>query len=698
MPRFIVILCLPLLLLPLWGAGCTAFLDQPGPTLVATSEAFKFFSGEYENTAYFARHKPRRIAVMPFSGEKASWPQEVRDMRPVDIVRRGFYNHVSSLPFQDLQLYDTDLRLKNADLTDAAAMMALLKTDSRKLQRILEVDAVVTGELTHFDRTHVGIYSQVAVGCEVQMWDLASGELLWRAKHVSRAHAGGISLSPIGLAMAAISATWNLREVELFRQTDDLFREMVSTIELPASMRHAMLEQPNLDLFVCLNPEQIFTAGDRVALRLIGDANARASADLGDFRHGIQLTPVHPSRKEAIWEEALEHIRLNYTQAGHEVTPALLAALRAELAGREVYEGVYTVMPDEEAYHLLAKGYLVNAAGGRATEVFVTHHINIDAKPPAVPQGLEAVGMDGRIRLEWMPNTESDLAGYEVWQSNSPLSGYQRVKTTETSFADLGGLTNFQTVYLQIRALDHAGNASPFAPAVESTPVPDPQLTQLARQHVSLGGTIDTPVLLARSYSPYTANTTVRIASGGALYVEPGVVIHFAPGTALHNDGGQLVIFGTRQQPVSLKPTAGVFEGVLITGGQSKLAHVTIGGAQTGLRVRQAAPDIQGLLIDGATLAGIHLETGARPIITCSQIRNSLGMGGLLVEGTGIAPRIRQTVFDNNQPFQVQSYTPVQLDLSHNYWGHPNPPEGWFLGHDLKWQPVLTEVPQGCDE
>lgn len=45
-------------------SGCAHYKgDNPVPTILATSEAFKAFDGEYENTAYYKNHKPESIAV-----------------------------------------------------------------------------------------------------------------------------------------------------------------------------------------------------------------------------------------------------------------------------------------------------------------------------------------------------------------------------------------------------------------------------------------------------------------------------------------------------------------------------------------------------------------------------------------------------------------------------------------------------------
>ena len=56
------------------------------------------------------------------------------------------------------------------------------------------------------------------------------------------------------------------------------------------------------------------------------------------------------------------------------------------------------------------------------------------------------------------------------------------------------------------------------------------------------------------------------------------------------------------------------------------------------------------------------------------------------------APVIRNNVFERNDPFQVQSYSPLEIDLTQNYWGRPIPDTDWFLGN-VVWEPALTEPP-----
>ncbi len=692
-----------LLLLSTVLSGCaTVGTEEGGQFIIATTEAFSRFKGEYENTPYFKRHKPASVAVLPFVGvEDKAYSIAYSKENPGDIVRRGMYNHIASLPFKDLEIFNADQRLKNAGLTDTGKVDQLLAENPKKLQSILGVDAVFTGKITHFDRIYAGIYSQLAVGCEVKLWDLKTGNLLWRAKHVQRAHGGGFSLNPIGLITATLASVWNLRHTEMMSQTDDLFREIVSTIELPESARHAQVRIPRIDLFTVMNPGKPFVKGQKVAFRLIGDPGCRAYVDLGDFKAGIELTPVPGAVKQALQLEALDAIRKTYTETGHPLTDDLFAAIEKEFDSREIYEGFYTVEPDEQAYGLTAMAYLVNPDSGQGRSIDPAHQLDIDSLPPEMVRGLGTASLDGKVKILWTSNSEEDLAGYEIWSSTTPLSGFNQATSSEKPATVLSDQENFNRFFVKVRAVDRAGNASEFPKAVEAVALPVAGLYQLSQPGPLLGGVIQGKALLVAEKNPYTAGSGITVGPGATLYVEPGVEILFSPGAALTIAGGELLAYGQQNRPIIFGPKAagaqpGAWQGVVLDGaGRVRLKYVSIEKADTGLTVADCAPEIYGGTISQSAQAGMLLMDNARPDVSCSVFSGNQGQGALVMEGAGLGPMIHNNVFENNDPFHVQSYAPLQVDLTGNFWGAAIPAEALFLGNIL-WKPALSGRPDAC--
>jgi hypothetical protein len=151
-------------------------------------------------------------------------------------------------------------------------------------------------------------------------------------------------------------------------------------------------------------------------------------------------------------------------------------------------------------------------------------------------------------------------------------------------------------------------------------------------------------------------------------------VLGFAAGAGLVVKGGELAVYGQEGRPVNMKPLEpgskpGSHSGLTLDGARSALLrHVAVSGARVGITVKNSSPDMAGVKISGSSQAGLHLLDNAAPSVTNSAIEGNSGMGGLVIEGTGLAPSIRSSVFSQNQPFDVQSYARVIIDLSGNYW------------------------------
>ena len=108
-----------------------------------------------------------------------------------------------------------------------------------------------------------------------------------------------------------------------------------------------------------------------------------------------------------------------------------------------------------------------------------------DVVPPAAPQAVYTVTGDGRVTINWVSNTEPDLAGYRVYRGTDGYLGemFPLSTTGSTTYVDLA-VINGTTYYYAVAAYDAAGNES--ALSVENTlDTPRPAGTNLVLHDVS---------------------------------------------------------------------------------------------------------------------------------------------------------------------------------------------------------------------
>jgi hypothetical protein len=112
--------------------------------------------------------------------------------------------------------------------------------------------------------------------------------------------------------------------------------------------------------------------------------------------------------------------------------------------------------------------------GQPSAPVTVTPH---DTFPPAAPQALQAVYSSGFVDLAWHPNTESDIAGYNVYRqfSNGAVQKLNDKPVGASAFRDdkLQGIAPGTELTYFVTAVDTQGNESERSqPATERVPKP----------------------------------------------------------------------------------------------------------------------------------------------------------------------------------------------------------------------------------
>jgi hypothetical protein len=598
-------LLLPLLVLSLGGCLVATQDTIIAPTIHAS------FKGTYKVDPYLEKHTPLSVAVLPFHNEAAS-------KEGSEEVRRSFYNHFSFLPFRDLEIHRVDDLLQKANLTDPAVIN---KTSPQELGKILGVDAVIFGTISNFDKLFAVIYSHVSVGAKISMYDTKTGNFLWSGEHVTRIHEGGIATTPVGLIATVIATSMNMRDIQLLRACDDLFRDMVKTIPTPPLA--AARRPPAITLLTQDSGNRPRKAGEEIKVVLQGEPKMTAYFQIGDYRKNLELREVEPG-----W-----------------------------------YLGVYKVLPGDNVEKAMITAFLKDDGGNVSSWVDALGAVTLDTTPPEAPARLATVGRNNLILLQWDKVTAPDLAGYVVYRSSTPLSGFQEILRTEVTEGRDEKVTNQERYYYQVAALDRAGNESQRRETVPAMPVaPGP---------TPAGGTLETDVTWYAGASPYILERDVIVKDRALLTIEPGTRI-LSRGGALIIEG-RLQAVGDRENIIEFAAQEGsTWPGIRFANVKERENHVAfvrISGAATAIQCDASSPAItsseftqnrHALRITGAfsqpvigknqvhknTHTAVIISEGARPLLEENRLGDNHEAAILIM---GASPVIRHNDIKGNQ-------------------------------------------------
>ena len=95
-----------------------------------------------------------------------------------------------------------------------------------------------------------------------------------------------------------------------------------------------------------------------------------------------------------------------------------------------------------------------------------------DITDPAVPTGLGATAGDAQVSLDWADNSDSDLAGYNVYRSTTSGGAYTQLNgalVTSSAYLDTTA-SNGTTYYYVVTAVDTSTNESAASNEASATP------------------------------------------------------------------------------------------------------------------------------------------------------------------------------------------------------------------------------------
>ena len=241
---------------------------------------------------------PRSIAVLPFRNQT---PQP--DLAP--LVRRGFYAHLSYRSYQDVELVVVDHVLSEHGL---GADTIWSSEQIRMLGDWLNCDAVVIGEVDHFERLYAAVYSRLSIGARITIHDTRTGRKIWSDSYLARLHEGDIPLTPLGLPLSSIRTGMNLQDREIITAVDKLTRHLADRMPDHGN-KGAYRAGYHFELQIGAYRDHQFALDERDRLQAQGyPASVRSETTPDAIWHRVVVGPYQDEEKALAARQKLEEL------------------------------------------------------------------------------------------------------------------------------------------------------------------------------------------------------------------------------------------------------------------------------------------------------------------------------------------------------------------------------------------------------
>jgi len=592
--QFILIACALAL------GGCAAQTDDgivAGPILTGTSDA---------ETAEAATGLPRTIAIMPLSNETDS-------ELAIDVVRQTLTNHFGSRNYRVVHTGDVNQRLTAAGYTlDGKGLPEL-----SDLRRITGADGIITGSVTHYDKTFAGVAARISVGVSLTLHNGAD-ELVWESEGVKRSYAGGVSTSPVGLIVNALTAAKHIYgDANLYRAADELGRSLATSMPSPASLGAQTL--PTISTVVHSGVNQRLNYGDTLSIGLEGDPGLSATALIPEIGL-VGLAEAEPGQ----------------------------------------YVGEITIDNTLNLDQVAITGRLENEQGVASSFVSPFGLLTVDNEAPSGVTELSVLSQDGGIQLTWTPSSSADARQVVITTPDGKSVSASAMDST----AVISGLTNFADSEIVVAVEDIAGNLSQPQRLI-GIAAPDPRFATATDADNVLPAFIRGVQRLRASRSPYYLGQPTTIATDGALIIEPGTVIELSKGSKL-TVLGAFAAYGTKAAPIQLatKNNSRVGEFLVLSSATpSHVAGLSSGQVNLPIQVTSGAPDLIDNTLD-QTFNAIVVSGASKPILRGNVISRATAAGVIVSDQA--QPIFESNTFTDNEPFHIQNGSTFPINVKGN--------------------------------
>ena len=203
---------------------------------------------DYEQAA------PQTVAILPFGDHgRANFtldkvalthrsPEKIADWAWTDAqrMRRAVSGYMAPREFQEANLIQVDEVLQEHGIDTEKKLLAV---PPETLGKWLGVDAVVYGDVTHYEAYYAFLVSAWQVGADVKMVSTHNGEQLYSASGSRYSVDFMPAFDPMDIAINSGLTLLELRDVTLARAEEEDAREIVLRIPRSEKLRTQLIEQ-----------------------------------------------------------------------------------------------------------------------------------------------------------------------------------------------------------------------------------------------------------------------------------------------------------------------------------------------------------------------------------------------------------------------------------------------------------------------